>query len=112
MATNLPSCFFIQFLEQFLHRTTLEVSSKLYFVEICQVSEKSWLFNHKRADFWLPKFEFERSLLSFQQLNQSAIKMKLPTMPSQVNVRTDASEQTLQPEITCFQVLKRTNLQR
>ena len=31
--------------------TTPEVSSKLYFVEICEVSEKLWLFNHKRADF-------------------------------------------------------------
>ena len=37
-------------------RTTPEVFSKLYFVEICSVSEKLWLFNHKRADFWLPKF--------------------------------------------------------
>ena len=35
----------------FNFRTTPEVSSKLYFVEICQVSEKLWLFNHKRADF-------------------------------------------------------------
>ena len=29
-----------------------------------QVSEKLWLFNHKRADFWLPNFGFKRSLLS------------------------------------------------
>ena len=48
-----------------MFRTTPEVSSKLYFVEICQVSEKLWLFNHKRADFWLPNFGFKRSLLSF-----------------------------------------------
>ena len=48
----------------FNFRTTPEVSSKLYFVEICQVSEKLWLFNHKRADFWLPNFGFKRSLLS------------------------------------------------
>ena len=47
-----------------IFRTTPEVSSKLYFVEICQVSEKLWLFNHKRADFWLPNFGFKRSLLS------------------------------------------------
>ena len=32
-------------------RTTPEASSKLYFVEIRQVSEKLWLFNHKKADF-------------------------------------------------------------
>ena len=25
---------------------------------------KLWLFNHKRADFWLPTFGFKRSLLS------------------------------------------------
>ena len=59
MATNVSSCFLIQ-----LFRTTLEVSSKLYFVEICQVSEKLWLFNHKRADFWLPDSGFKRSHLS------------------------------------------------
>ena len=44
--------------------TTPEVSSKLYFVGICWVSEKLWLFNCKRADFWLPNFGFKRSLLS------------------------------------------------
>ena len=37
-------------------RTTPEVSSKLYFVEISYVSEKLWLFNHKRADFLASKF--------------------------------------------------------
>ena len=47
-----------------IFRATAEVSSKLYFVEISQVSEKLWLFNHKRADFWLPNFGFKRSLLS------------------------------------------------
>ena len=47
-----------------IFRTTPEVSSKPYFVEICEVSEKLWLFNHKRADFWLPNFRFKRSLLS------------------------------------------------
>ena len=47
-----------------IFRTTPDVSSRLYFVEICQVSEKLWLFNHKRADFWLPDFGFKRSLLS------------------------------------------------
>ena len=39
-----------------IFRTTPEVSSKLYFVEICQVSEKLWLFNHERADFLASKF--------------------------------------------------------
>ena len=46
-----------------IFRTTPEVSSKLYYVEICQVSEKLWLFNHKRADFWLPNFGFKRYIL-------------------------------------------------
>ena len=46
-----------------IFRTTPEVSNKLYFVEICQVSETLWLFNHNRADFWLPNFGFKRSLL-------------------------------------------------
>ena len=27
-------------------------------------AEKLWLFNHKRADVWLPNFGFKRSLLS------------------------------------------------
>ena len=48
--------------------TTPEASSKLYFVEIYQVPEKLWLFNHKRADFWLPNFGFKRSLLSLLKL--------------------------------------------
>ena len=47
-----------------IFRTAPEVFSKLYFAEICQVSEKLWLFSHKRADFWLLNFEFKRSLLS------------------------------------------------
>ena len=38
-------------------RTTPEVSSKLYFVEICRVSEKLWLFNYKElifgSKFWI-----------------------------------------------------------
>ena len=59
MATNLPSLFFYS-----IFRTTPEVSSKIHFVEICYVSEELYLFNHKRADFWLPNFGFKRSLLS------------------------------------------------
>ena len=47
-----------------IFRTTPEVSSKLYFVELCQVLEKLWLFSHKRADLWLPNFGFKRSFLS------------------------------------------------
>ena len=64
MATNLPFCFYSIF------RTTSEVSSKLYFVEICYVSEKLWLFNHKKADFWLPNFGFKSSLLSLLKIHQ------------------------------------------
>ena len=41
---------------------TTEVSGKLHFVEVCQVSEKLWLFNHKIADFWLPNFGIKRLL--------------------------------------------------
>ena len=55
-----------------IFRTTPEVSSKLYFVEICYVSEKLWLFNHKRADFWLPNFGFKRSLLGLLNADISA----------------------------------------
>ena len=40
MATNLPSC----------------INSKLYFAEISYISEKLWLFNHRRADFVASKF--------------------------------------------------------
>ena len=47
-----------------IFRTTLKVSSKLNFVEICQVSEKLWPFNHKTANFWLRNFGFRRLLLS------------------------------------------------
>ena len=47
-----------------IFRVTPEVSSKLCFVEISQVSEKLWFFNQKRADFWLPNFGFKKSLLS------------------------------------------------
>ena len=57
------------FLFYSIFRTAPEVSSKLYFVEICQVSEKLWLFKHKIADFWLPNFGFKRSLFSL--LNRS-----------------------------------------
>ena len=80
MATNLPSCFFIQFLEQLL-----KLLVKLHFVEICKVSEKPWLFNHKRADFWLPNFGFKRSLLSLLKV-QSVITMKCPSAKLQVEV--------------------------
>ena len=59
-----------------IFRTTPEVSSKLYFVEICPVSEKLWLFNHKRADFWLPNFGFKRSLHSL--LNSFIVLLDRP----------------------------------
>ena len=46
-----------------IFRTAPEVSSKFYFVEICYISDKLWLFNHKRADFWLDlKVHFSSSL--------------------------------------------------
>ena len=61
METNLPSCFLIQFLEQLL-------KFLLNFTLLKYVSEKLWLFNHKRADFWLPNFGFERSLLSLLKI--------------------------------------------
>ena len=51
-----------------IFRTTPKVSGKLYFVEVCQVSEKLWLFNHKRADFLFLNFGFKRSLLSLLNL--------------------------------------------
>ena len=57
MATNLSSCFSIEFLEQLLKFLINFTLSKY-------VLEKLWLFNHKRADFWLPNFGFKRSLLS------------------------------------------------
>ena len=38
-----------------IFRTTHEVSGKLYFMEISEVSEKLWLFNHRRADFLASK---------------------------------------------------------
>ena len=41
-----------------ISRTTPKVSTKLHFVEISSVSERLWLFNHKRADFWLANFGF------------------------------------------------------
>ena len=49
-----------------LFRATPEVSTQFYFVEISQVSDKFWLFNHKRADFLASKlwifFHFSASL--------------------------------------------------
>ena len=79
-----------------IFRKTPEVSSKLYFVEICQVSEKLWLFNHKRADFWLPDFGFKRSLLSllkFKWLTEeflssgSILKLPLLLIQSECKIR-------------------------
>ena len=39
-----------------IFRTTPEVSTKLYFVEISPVSEKLFSFNHEKADFLASKF--------------------------------------------------------
>ena len=57
-----------------IFRATAKVSSKLYFVEICQVPEKLWIFIHKRADFLLPNFGFKRSLLSLLKLFPYSIR--------------------------------------
>ena len=57
-----------------IFRTTPEVSSKHYLVEIC---EKLWLFNHKRADLWLPNFGFKRSLLSLLKTKFWLTKVQL-----------------------------------
>ena len=46
MATNLPSCFFIQ-----LFIKTPDVTSKLYFAEICKVSDKLWFLITKELIF-------------------------------------------------------------
>ena len=42
-----------------IFRSTPEVSSKLYFVEICYVSEKLWHFNHKELIFGLQIFDLK-----------------------------------------------------
>ena len=68
MATNLPSGFSIQLLAQLL-----KFLVNFYFVEISKVSEKLWLFNHKRADFWLPNFGFKRSPLSLLNVTVAVI---------------------------------------
>ena len=63
MATNLPSCFLFSF------RTTPEVSSKTYLVELCQVSEKLWLLISKELTFGFQildlKDHFSASLIKF-----------------------------------------------
>ena len=51
-----------------IFKTTVDVSSKLDFVQVCQVSKKLWLFDHKRADFWLPNFGFKTSFLCLKGL--------------------------------------------
>ena len=58
MATNLPSCFSIQFLEQLLK--FLVNFALLKYVN----SQRSYGFLINRADFWLPNLGFKRSLLS------------------------------------------------
>ena len=63
MATNLSSCFSIEFLEQLLKfRTTPEVN----FISLKYVkSQRSYGFLiAEELDFWLPNFGFKRSLLS------------------------------------------------
>ena len=36
-------------------------------------------FNHKRADFWLPNFEFKRSLLSLLNVPRFKVEQSLYT---------------------------------
>ena len=55
-----------------IFRTTPEVSSKLYFVEIRYVSEKLWLFNHKELIFGFQILIFF-SLLSLLKYNDFMI---------------------------------------
>ena len=60
-----------------IFRTTPEVSSKFYFVEISYVSEKVWLFNHKRADFLASKFwiffHFSASLITVWNMTRNML---------------------------------------
>ena len=46
-------------------RTVPEVSSKLYFVEVREASEKLWLFNHGRAQILDLKDHFSASFKNF-----------------------------------------------
>ena len=56
------------------------IMMKLYFVEICEVSEKLWLFNHKRVDFGFQILDLKDHFSA--SLNPSAIK------PHKVNLYT------------------------
>ena len=82
-----------------IFRTTPETSSKLYFVEICQVSEKLWLFSHKRADFWLPNFGFKTSFLSLLKPAQLLQKLK---KAKEMNNQSDLISPL---NLTCFPYL-------
>ena len=62
---------FTIFLFNSIFRTTPEVSSKLYYVEISEVSEKLWLFNHRRGDFLASKFWNFFSLLCLLKIKSS-----------------------------------------
>ena len=63
-----------------IFRTTPEVSSKLYFVEISQVSEKLWLFNHRRADFLASKFWTLFSLLSLLKAFLTGVSLSIQSI--------------------------------
>ena len=54
-----------------IFRTTPEVSTKLYFVEISLREVMLWLFNHKRSDFLNSKFWILFSLCSLLKWNQN-----------------------------------------
>ena len=65
-----------------IFRTTPEVSTKLYVVEISKVLEKLWLINHKRADFLGSKFwiffHFPASLITGSCCTQGQLYFFLP----------------------------------
>ena len=82
MSTNLPSCFFIQFLEQLL-----KFPVNFTFLKYV-MSQRSYGFLITKADFWLPNFGFKRSLLSL--LNCLFLgTYNVKTIKSNCNLKTD-----------------------
>ena len=69
---------------------------------MCEVSEKLWLFNHKRADFRLPNFGFKRSLLSLLKVFtveiEKEIKTKVKEAKQEVKVTTDRETTAIKKE--------------
>ena len=96
-----------------IFRTTLEVSSKLSFVEISYVPEKLWLFNHRRAVFLASKFwnifHFSASL--------KLAKLLISTWSKRENLSSDNRPHILQSSstypflISLFIILRRSSYQ-